>query len=133
MEPEAVSTTDPEASASQRVGKACTPEEKAALLAARTARSRAIYLALMLALNAGLRDAEIRGLQWGRIDLFKAYLTVGVSKTEAGEGRTIPLNSDLLEAMVEYSKGYTRRFHTMKPGWGEIRMVSPQESPQSTG
>ena len=51
-----------------------------------------------------MRDSEIRGLQWGRMDLFEGYLTVGDSKTEAGEG---PLNSDLLEAMVEYSKWYT--------------------------
>ena len=102
----------------QQVGKAYTTEEKAALLAAaRSARSPAIYPALMLALNAGMRDAEIRGLQWGRIDLFKAYLTVGDSKTEAGEGRTIPLNSDLLEAMVEYSKWYTDRFQTIRPEW----------------
>jgi len=102
----------------EQVGKAYTPEEKAALLAAaRAARSPSIYPALMLALNAGMRDAEIRGLQWGRMDLFKAYLTVGDSKTEAGEGRTIPLNSDLLEAMVEYSKWYTKRFHTIKPEW----------------
>jgi integrase len=102
----------------EQVGKAYTPEEKVGLLAAaRAARSPAIYPALMLALNAGMRDAEIRALQWGRMDLFKAYLTVGDSKTEAGEGRTIPLNSDLLEAMVEYSKWYTKRFHTMKPEW----------------
>jgi integrase len=102
----------------EQVGKAYTPEEKTALLAAaRAARSPAIYPALMLALNAGMRDAEIRGLQWGRMDLFKAFLTVGDSKTEAGEGRTIPLNSDLLEAMVEYSKWYTKRFHTIKPEW----------------
>lgn len=40
----------------------------------------------------------------------KAYLTMGDGgKTEAGEGRTIPLNSDLLEAMVEYLKWYTKR------------------------
>jgi integrase len=102
----------------EQVGKAYTPEEKTALLAAaRAARSPSIYPALMLALNAGMRDAEIRGLQWGRMDLFKAYLTVGDSKTETGEGRTIPLNSDLLEAMVEYSKWYTKRFHTIKPEW----------------
>jgi integrase len=102
----------------EQVGKAYTPEEKTALLAAaRAARSPTIYPALMLALNAGMRDAEIRGLQWARMDLFKAYLTVGDSKTEAGEGRTIPLNSALLEAMVDYSKWYTKRFGTIQPDW----------------
>src|SRR5262249_721130 len=88
-----------------RVGKAYSSEDKQAVLAAaKAARSPAIYPALMLALNAGMRDAEIRGLQWERLDLGKAYLTVGDSKTEAGEGRTIPLNSALLDAMVDYSK-----------------------------
>jgi hypothetical protein len=38
------------------------------------------------------------------MDLGKAVLTVGDSKTEAGEGRTIPLNSALLEAMVDHAK-----------------------------
>jgi hypothetical protein len=45
-------------------GKAYTSEEKTAMLAAaKAARSPAIYPALVLALNAGMRDAEIRGLQ----------------------------------------------------------------------
>ena len=49
------------------MGKAYTPEEKERLLvAAKAARSPVIYPALMLALNAGIRDAEIRTLQWGR-------------------------------------------------------------------
>jgi len=99
-------------------GKAYTTEEKAAMLAAaKRARSHAIYPALMLALNTGERDAEIRNLQWERVDLVKAVLTVGDSKTEAGEGRTIPLNSALLEAMVEYTKWYTKRFGTIQPKW----------------
>ncbi len=99
-------------------GKAYTPEEKEAMLAAaKGARSPAIYPALMLALNAGQRDAEIRGLQWGRLDLSRAFLTVGDSKSEAGEGRTIPLNSALLPAMVEYAKWYTKRFGTIQPEW----------------
>ena len=99
-------------------GKAYTPEQKAAMLAAaKAARSRAIYPALMLALNTGERDAEIRGLQWERMDLAKAVVTVGDSKTEAGEGRTIPLNSALLEAMVEYAKWYTQHFGTIQPDW----------------
>jgi integrase len=102
----------------KQVGKAYTPEEKERLLAeAKAARSPVIYPALMLALNAGIRDAEIRTMQWERLDLSKAYLTVGDSKTEAGEGRTIPLNSELLEAMVEYSKWYTKRFGTIQPDW----------------
>jgi integrase len=99
-------------------GKAYTAEEKASMLAAaKRARSRAIYPALMLALNTGERDAEIRGLQWARVDLAKAIVTVGDSKTEAGEGRTIPLNSALLAAMVEYSNWYIERFGTIQPKW----------------
>jgi integrase len=101
-----------------QVGKAYTPEDKLALLAAaKAARSPAIYPALMLALNAGMRDAEIRGLQWDRMDLEKAVLTVGDSKTEAGEGRTIPLNSALLVAMVDHAKWYTKRFGAIQPEW----------------
>jgi integrase len=43
----------------------------------------------MLALNTGMRDAEIKTLTWDRLDLQKRYLAVSRSKTEAGEGRTI--------------------------------------------
>jgi len=101
-----------------QVGKAYTPEEKAQLLdRAKSSRSSAIYPALMLALHAGLRDAELRELQWGRVDLSKAFLTVGDSKSEAGEGRTVPLNSELLQALVDYSKWYTKRFGTINPEW----------------
>lgn len=101
-----------------QVGRAFSGEEKARLLqTAKGARSRAIYPALMLALNAGMRDAEIRTLTWGRVDLAKAYLTVGESKTDAGAGRTIPLNSDLISALVDYSKWFTERFGTINPEW----------------
>src|SRR5262249_47623475 len=91
--------------------------KEALLAAAKAARSPAIYPALMLALNAGMRDAEIRRLQWTRLDLSKSILTVGDSKTDAGAGRTIPLNSTLLPVMVEYAKWYTERFGTIQPHW----------------
>ena len=55
------------------------------------------------------RFAGSSGSGW---DLSKAILTVGDSKTEAGEGRTIPLNSALLDAMIEQAKWYTKRFGT---------------------
>lgn len=111
----------------KQVGKAYSPEEKDALLeAAKTARSPAIYPALMLALNAGMRDAEIRGLQWERLDLSRAILTVGDSKTEAGEGRTIPLNSELLSAMTAYSEWYAKRFGTVRPKWYVFAFGKPR-------
>lgn len=100
------------------IGKAFTSEEKERLkTAAKAARSPAIYPALMLALNTGMRDSEIRGLQWGRLDLQNAVLTVGASKTEAGEGRTIPLNSELLPVLIDYANWYRERFGAIQPEW----------------
>src|SRR5262249_43773270 len=61
----------------KQVGKAYNPDEKDRLLvAAKAARSPVIYPALMFALNAGMRDAEIRNMQWNRLDLSnpKPYL-----------------------------------------------------------
>jgi integrase len=40
---------------------------------ARKARSPHIYLALTLALNAGMRDAEIKTLTWAQIDFAKEF------------------------------------------------------------
>jgi integrase len=68
----------------------------------------------MLALHAGMRNAEIRGLQWGRVDLSRAPLQVSDGKTKAGEGRVIPLNSELLTALADHSKRFLGIF-------GEIR------------
>jgi integrase len=102
------------------VGRAYTGEEKNALIAstkAPTRRSKGIHLAIMLALHAGLRSKEIRTLQWTRFDLEKRMLKVGETKTDAGTGRTVPMNADLLSAALEYSKWYLGRFGSAKPEW----------------
>ena len=103
----------------KRVGKAYSTEEKDALLrAAKEApRSKAIYVATMLALHAGLRDKEIRTLQWSRIDLLKRLLAVGETKTDAGTGRSIPMNNDLHAAFLEYADWFTNQFGTRQPEW----------------
>jgi integrase len=102
----------------QNVGKAYSDEEKARLLeAAWTSKSPRIYPALCLALNAGLRDAEIRNLQLGNIHLDEQFLVVGKSKTEAGEGRTIPLNASLLMALSDYLRWYADQFGPLNPQW----------------
>jgi integrase len=108
---------------SQNVARAFTPAEKEKMLvlakdsSGRRSGSPAIFAALTLALNAGMRDAEIRNLTWAQVDFEKQFLTVGRSKTDAGEGRTIPLNSILLPALLDHAGWYTRRFGMTRPSW----------------
>jgi len=111
------------------IGKAFSDDEKKRMLEeARKARSPHIYLALTLALNAGMRDAEIKGLTWAQINFAKEFLAVGRSKTEGGEGRTIPLNSALLPALKEYVAWYTDRFGEIRPEWYVFPFGKPTPS-----
>jgi len=61
--------------------------------------------------------ASSRGLPGGR-----------ESKTDAGSGRTIPLNSLALEALKTYSVWYLEKFKHLKPEW----FVFPAGKPQPT-
>jgi integrase len=62
--------------AGRSIAKAYTVEEKERMLAeAKKARSPHIFPAIMLALNAGIRDAELKNLTWAQMDLTKGYLT----------------------------------------------------------
>lgn len=69
-------------------------------------RSKMIKPAIALALNATLRDSEVRNLTWSRISFLKGILTVGRSKTAAGTGRTIPVNAELRSILEEYREWY---------------------------
>jgi integrase len=52
-----------------QIGKAFSVEDKKAMLkAAKAMRSPHIDPALMIALNTGLRDSEIRALKWAQLD-----------------------------------------------------------------
>ena len=111
------------------IGKAYSTEEKDRMLTeARKSRSPHIYPAIMLALNAGIRDAELKQLTWAQVDLKKGYLTVGKSKTEAGEGRTIPLNSALSETLAEYAEWYEVVFSEIRPEWYLFPFGKPRPS-----
>jgi integrase len=111
----------------KNLGKAYTEEEKRRMLEeAAKARSPHIYLALTLALNAGMRDAEIKSLSWAQINFAKKYLTVGRSKTEGGEGRTIPLNSDLFAVLTDYVEWYAQKYGKIQQEWYVFPFGSPQ-------
>jgi hypothetical protein len=64
-----------------------------------------------------MRNGEIRNLRWNQVDLKKQFLTVGKTKTEAGEGRTIPLNAALLEALLHHAEWYRLRFGKIEAEW----------------
>lgn len=82
------------------VGRAISADEETALLTAcRSSRSRGLYTAVVIALNTGLRETEIRTLRWSQIDLEGRMLTVGHAKTAAGTGRVIPMNDRLTLAL----------------------------------
>jgi integrase len=100
-------------------GRAYTADEKARMLAeAAKLRSKNMYPALVVDLNCGLRDKELRKLRWQQIDLVhKKTLTVGKSKTAAGTGRLIPLNDTVLVALEAHAAWYIRRFGECRPEW----------------
>jgi integrase len=107
-------------------GKAFDPAQKSALLEYATVRlgsgrtgtrSPFIKPAAELAFNTGMRNAEIRTLTWDQIDFDKRILTVGRSKSDAGTGRTIPLNTDLYSALKDHSEWYSHRFGQCKSEW----------------
>lgn len=64
-----------------------------------------------------MRDSEIKNLLWSQVDFSKKLLTVGRSKTAAGEGRTIPLNSDLMQTIKDHAKWYAQKFDELTPDW----------------
>ena len=109
------------------IGKAYSEKEKERMLEeAAKARSPHIYLALTLALNAGMRDAEIKRLTWAQINFQKKFLAVGRAKTEGGEGRTIPLNSDLFAVLTDYVEWYKHKFGEIRQEWYVFPFGSPQ-------
>jgi integrase len=94
------------------VGRAITPEQEVRLLeACQSSRSRSLHTAVLLALNTCLRYSELRLLKWERINLVSRTLTVGTSKTEAGAGRTIPLNARAFSLLSFWSDMFPER-HT---------------------
>lgn len=123
---------------SKKVAKAYSESEKSALVASAQGapRSKSVYPQTMLGLHAGLRDKEIRTLRWQQLDLKKNILIVGETKSDAGTGRRIPINSDLRDALDSYASWYEERFGRIRPEWyvfpfGKPRPFDPTR-PQTT-
>jgi integrase len=85
----------------QKVGRALAHDEKLRLLKVASSRPKwqNASRAAVLALNTTMRGSEIKGLRWRDVDLLEKTVTVGKSKTEAGE-RVIPLNEIALRVVL---------------------------------
>jgi integrase len=93
-------------------------------------KSPHLQFGLLIALNSGMRHAEICGLSWAQIDFAKKELVVGESKTEAGSGRPIPLNGVLEPAFEKHVQWFVDSFGEIKPEWylfpgGHISHMDP--------
>lgn len=95
------------------IGRALTRDEVTALLeAAQESRIRSLYAAILVSLHTGLRNKELRMLQWRLVNLLDGQLTVGASKTKAGEGRVVPLSAQALAVL----RDWRATFPDAKPG-----------------
>jgi len=108
------------------IGRALLPNEEGSLLQAAQSLDSACYTAVVLALNTAMRHSEILGLRWRQIDFAQRTLTVGQSKTAAGTGRLIPLNTAACEALVKWAGRFphAEREHYVFP-WCEYRRIDP--------
>jgi len=108
------------------VAKALTLQQEHALLGATAEADSACHTATVLALNTAMRKNEIRLLRWEQVDFEKRALVVGHSKTDAGEGRLIPLNVVAFEALVRWAgrSSYTKPEHYVFP-WCEYKQIDP--------
>lgn len=78
-------------------------------------RSHLIKPFLALALNTGMRDKTMKNVQWWRLDFLRRIVTVGGDKTNAGTGRTIPMNDFLFQILVEYRRWYEAKVSRIAP------------------
>jgi len=76
-----------------------TEEEIASLLAAcLKSKNPELHAAVVIAINSGLRRAELLGLTWERIDLSRGVIRLELTKS--GKRREVPLNADSYAALV---------------------------------
>lgn len=108
------------------VGRALVADEERRLLEATGRTDSACHTATVLALNTAMRRDEICKLTWGEIDWQARTLTVVRSKTQAGAGRVIPLNSIVFDNLVRWASRFpeARPEHYVFP-WCESRHIDP--------
>lgn len=79
------------------------------------------------ALSTGLRESNIRLLEWGQVDIARAVAWVHADQAKAGRDLSVPLNGEALDVLRE-QQGRHRRWVFPVPRWAEKR--TPDEAPR---
>jgi integrase len=78
-----------------------------------------LYTYLAIAFSTGMRPGENGQLRWERFRIGasrrESYVRVGVSKTEAGEDRVIPMDERLWTAMTLHQSWYSENVGKIRP------------------
>lgn len=81
-------------------------ERKRLLDACRESTSTTLYQVVILALSTGMRQGEILGLTWDRVNLNRGAIII--EETKNGERRTVPLVGHAAEILTEYRRVHRR-------------------------
>lgn len=76
------------------------------LKACRSSDSNMLYPAVVLALATGMRQGEVLGLTWDRVNLKRG--TIILEETKNGERRTVPLVGHAAAVLKEYKRVHRR-------------------------
>ncbi len=96
-------------------------EAEIARLLAACRESRNPYLAaiMTIALHTGMRKGEILGLEWERVDLSSARVTL--YHTKNGKPRGVPVNRAVYEALIELQPDAAQRHGRLFPNGNDRR------------
>jgi integrase len=94
------------------------------LVACRESRNPYLVTIVTLAVHTGMRKGEILGLEWPRVDLASARITL--YQTKSGKPRGIPINRAVYEALIALAPEAAQRTGPLFPrrsgsAWGQIR------------
>lgn len=100
-------------------------DEIARLLdACRASRNPYLAAIVTIALHTGMRKGEILGLEWARVDLSSARITL--YHTKSGKPRGVPINRAVYEALIALEPDASQRTGLLfrkrdDRAWGQIR------------
>jgi integrase len=78
-----------------------TQEQAQALIAAAEKGPRHLKPFIILALNTGMRKAELLGLEWDRVNLGQRLILLEGQHTKANKRRAVPVNDNARSALME--------------------------------